>query len=482
MKIGTKLLVTNLAVIALIGILAAVLVPALVERTVRENEQQRLEQQVLKQAEFISDRVNRLAKGRPALDRPATLLTLDAVQELLADDVALVDDKCIIQRSSRPGLVRARLENCKTAGATAKTLRRPLARIEGVGTFILAQAPLSIESADLADWSVAMIRDVSYIQSIAKPIEKRLIFVLLLGVVFSLFIAGWISREMVKRLQTTGAAARALAGGDLKRRVPEEGTDEITDLAHHFNHMAERLDALVEGLRKSEQARRELLMLVGHDLRTPMTSIAGFAEALRDGVVQGEEKKQRYYQIIATEAGRLNRMVNDLFDMAKLEAGQLELRMQALLVAPWLTEFAEGFRPVAEGAGARVELAVSAEAERARIYADRDRLDQVLGNLAGNAVRYSPAGQAVTIVAAVDGDDLLIEVSDRGPGIPPADTQKVFDRFYQGADPGNGGGHKGAGLGLSIVKSLVEAHGGQVGVDSPPGQGATFWFRLKRVN
>jgi signal transduction histidine kinase len=479
MKIGTKLLVTYLAVIGLIGVLATILVPTLVvERTVRDAEQKRLEETVTKQAQFISDRVK--ASGRPLLDRAATLSTIQSVEELLSDDVALLDDRCIIRRSSRPGLVGKTMENCTSTVATPKTLRRPLAKFEGVGTFIVAQAPLTIDSPDLKGWSLAMIRDVTYIQTIARPIERRIILVLLLGVVFSLFIAGWLSREMVKRLHAAGDAARALAEGDLKRRVPEEGNDEITELAHHFNHMADRVESLVDGLRKSEQARRDLLIIVGHDLRTPMTSIVGFAEALRDGMVQTEEKRHRYYEIIAAEATRLNRLVNDLFDMAKLEAGQLDLRLQAMPVAPWLVEFAEGFAPVAEGAGARIDLAFTPEAERARVYGDRDRLDQVVANLAGNAVRFTPPGGTVLVRASVDGEDLLVEVTDQGPGLPPEDATRVFTRFYQGKQQGNGH-HKGAGLGLAIVKSMVEAHGGQVGVRSTPGQGATFWFRLKLV-
>jgi signal transduction histidine kinase len=259
--------------------------------------------------------------------------------------------------------------------------------------------------------------------------------------------------------------------------VPEQGNDEITDLARHFNHMADRIQALVDGLRKSEEARKELLITVSHDLRTPMTSISGFAEALRDGVVKDEERKQRYYAIIASEAGRLTRLVNDLFDVAKLEAGQLELRLQAMLVGPWLTEAAESLRPVVEQAGARLDLALAPDALAARIYGDRDRLGQVLTNLAGNAVRFTAPGQAVTLGARLEGDELVVSVTDQGPGVPPDEAEHVFDRFFQGKN--TGGPHKGAGLGLAIVKRLVEAHGGRVGVTSPPGQGASFWFRLK---
>jgi two-component system OmpR family sensor kinase len=301
--------------------------------------------------------------------------------------------------------------------------------------------------------------------------------VILLVLAVAAVVTGWLSRDLVRRLKSTGEAARALADGDLAHRAPEQGHDEITDLAGHFNHMAERIQALVGRLRRSEQARKDLLVMVSHELRTPMTSISGFAEALRDGVVQQEDRKQRYYQIIAAESARLNRLVNDLFDMARLEAGQAELNLQAMSAAPWLVEFTEAALPAAEAAGARMALEVSPEAERSRIYGDRDRLDQVLTNLTGNAVRFTPEGAPVTIQARVDDGYLVVAVSDRGPGLTPDEAERVFDRFFQGNNQGRD--HKGAGLGLSIVKTLVEAHGGRVGVESAAGVGSTFWFRLR---
>lgn len=476
MRIRGKLLATYLILIGVLGGVAALALPRWVERTVRINEQQRLE----KQAQLLADRIADQTNPRK---NPAPRLTDRTLLDFLVDQsVAIVDEHNRVIVSTNPAYKNVVLTD-KCAPATSAPPRRATARaplrLEGVGDIVYACAPINSDLPLLQGHSVLVVRELSFIQNMAKPIAREVLLMVAVGLIASMIIAAWFSRTMVKRLEATGAAARALAEGDLSQRAPEEGTDEITELAEHFNHMAERLQALVNGLRRSETARKDLLVTVSHELRTPMTSIAGFAEALRDGVVQGDDRRQRYYESIASEATRLNRLISDLFDVSKLETGQLELRMQAMPIAAWLVEFVEGFKPVADAGQIQLELDMTPEAEFARIYGDQDRLDQVLNNLAGNAVRYSPPGQTIRIRASTDGDDVVISVTDQGPGIPPEEAAHVFERFFQGANKGNG--NKGAGLGLAIVKSLVEAHGGQVGVASTPGQGTTFWFRIKRL-
>lgn len=391
----------------------------------------------------------------------------------------LVDQTGQVVRGPLPQLQEQRLpiERILEETQHPRLFGQPLIEVKGLGAFLTAAAPLGADGSSTL--YLVLIRDLPYITGLARPMSVLFTLIITLMLALALVVSGWLSRNLVERLASTGAAARALAEGDLTQRAPVKGQDEITDVAGHFNHMAERIETLVDGLRKSEGLRKELLVTVSHELRTPMTSIAGFAEALRDGLVREEPQRQRYYAILANEAARLIRLINDVFDVAKLEAGQLEIRLQELPVAEWLVEAAESFSPTAETAGAHLELVLPPEAERARVYGDRDRLDQVLGNLLSNAFRFTPAGAPVQIRARVDQEDLVVEVADQGPGIESAEADRVFDRFYQGANRGKGS--TGAGLGLAIVKSLVEAHGGRVGVETAPGQGATFWFRLKRL-
>jgi signal transduction histidine kinase len=217
--------------------------------------------------------------------------------------------------------------------------------------------------------------------------------------------------------------------------------------------------------------------MVSHEVRTPLTSIQGFAEALRDGIVRDEERRQRYYEIIAAESARLSRLTTDLFDVAKLEAGQAEIQFQPVDLESWLGSAAEGLQAIATDQDLQVALVLDPALEGASVWGDRDRLQQVLGNLTANALRFAPAGTTVTISARPFGERVRIAVSDQGPGLTAEEQTKVFERFYQGQQ---GRAHKGAGLGLAIAKSLVEAHGGQIGVESRPGHGAIFWFELQR--
>ncbi|HYF95758.1 MAG TPA: HAMP domain-containing sensor histidine kinase [Symbiobacteriaceae bacterium] len=476
MRIGAKLLLTYLVLIGLVAILTGVALPRYVRNVVVAEETKRLDELVTWQAEYMSNRINQSIKTRNPADFNAARQLLTSVEDLLVDDtIAFVDEKCLIVRASKPQYQGFRIPDCIPSDPKAR--RRPEVELPGTTTAIYARAPLNVAGPLLQGYSLVMFRKMAFVDQMSKPITRRLSFVLVVALLVSLLIAGWFSRELVRRLRTAGTAARALAEGHLEQRVPEQGNDEITELARHFNHMAERIQVLVSGLRRSEQARKELLVTVSHELRTPMTSISGFAEALRDGVVKDEERRQRYYQIIAAESTRLTRLINDLFDVSKLETGQLELRLQAMPAAPWLLEFVEAQKPVAEEAGLRLVLDLSPDAERSRIYGDRDRLDQVLNNLISNAMRFAPPESRITLSARTDGEELVIELADQGPGLTREEAGRVFDRFFQGKNTGQG--HKGAGLGLAIVKSLVEAHGGSVGVNSTPGAGAAFWIRLK---
>lgn len=473
MRIGTKLFLTYLILVSLFAAGSWLGLPRLVHRIVMDVEQQRLDKDV----QWMTDSVNRLLRSRRG-SPPLPQYALASLAEFLVaeeDTIALVDVKGMVLRSNQPAL-EGQVVPLRVRVSRGPWRRSPAIEVGGQLVLVSSQ-PLAQGEGPMAGLSIVMMRDVNRIENLATPITRTLIPLLAVTMIVALAVAGYVSREMAKRLQSTGEAARALAEGDLSQRAPTRGRDEITELAHHFNHMAERIEALVAGLRRSEQSRKDLLVTVSHELRTPLTSIQGFAEALRDGVVQGEDRRRRYYEIIAGESARLTRLINDVFDVAKLEAGQVDLKLRAIGVASWLVSRADSLAPIAAAAGARLEVEISPEAERARIHADADRLGQVLGNLVSNAVRYTPPGEAVTIEALIEGDDVVILVADRGPGLAPEDVDHVFERFYQGANKGD---HKGTGLGLAIVKSTVEAHGGTVGVRSEPGQGATFWFRLKR--
>lgn len=290
----------------------------------------------------------------------------------------------------------------------------------------------------------------------------------LIGLLIALGLSALIARSVARPLQQMSQAARRIAQGDYRQRVPVHGPREVRQLAASFNEMAGRV-AL------TQQAQQEFLANVSHDLRTPLTSIQGFSQAIAEGVASDPQSAQHAAQIIYDEAARLHRMVESLLDLARIEAGRLDMTRRA--VQP-----GEVLRAVAESLSVRardksLQLNASIPPDLPRIAGDGDRLAQVFTNLIDNAIRHTPPGGSVSLNAGTQADGISIEVRDTGEGIPPDDLPRIFERFYR-VDKSRQS--SGVGLGLAITKQIVEAHGGTIGATSTPGQGAVFtvWLPL----
>ncbi|MBN2114912.1 MAG: HAMP domain-containing histidine kinase [Acidimicrobiia bacterium] len=294
------------------------------------------------------------------------------------------------------------------------------------------------------------------------PVVVRLLWAVGLGVLLAALLAMWLSRFLGRRLEGLSAASRALAGGDLAARAPVDGGDEIAEVAVAFNDMASELE-------QARRREREFLVSVGHDLRTPLTTISGYAEALHEGKVEGEELA-RVGGVMYRESGRLSRLLEDLMLLSRLEAGEFTLRPEPVDLTAHLRGTVEAYRGRAEAAGVRLEADLPALAP---VLVDPDRIDQVVGNLVENALRYTPAGGEVRLALRAEGEKTRIAVSDTGPGIEGDDLPHIFERLYvaQRYRPAR---PEGSGLGLAIVRQLVEAMGGRVEVSSAPGRGTTI--------
>lgn len=271
-------------------------------------------------------------------------------------------------------------------------------------------------------------------------------------------VAALLARRLTAPLRRLGAAAGEVAAGGRPEPVPPEGTEELDELAAAFNGMSEQL-AL------ARDAERGVLLSVSHDLRTPLTSIRGYAEGIEDGTVEPREAAA----VVAREATRLERMVGDLLALARLRQGVLEVHREPVDLAAVAREAVEGLAPRAREAG----VALRAEGGPSPAVADHGRTLQIVSNLLENAIRVSPAGGEV-VVAAGPG---AIAVADRGPGIPAAEIPRAFERFHLRAAAGHNS-TEGAGLGLAIVRELTEAMGGSAAVENLPGGGARFSVRL----
>ncbi|MDQ3097531.1 MAG: GAF domain-containing sensor histidine kinase [Chloroflexota bacterium] len=224
---------------------------------------------------------------------------------------------------------------------------------------------------------------------------------------------------------------------------------------------------LLEAQERLVSQMQSLLSVVSHDLRNPLSSVLMTTHLLRDNV---DVKARRHGALIERNADRMLRLVNDLLDLASIEAGQLAVTRRTESVESVLEDALNVLRPIA----AEREIDLIARPASGEVACDRGRVQQVLSNLIGNAIKFTPEGGNVTLTARQDGPRVRFEVADTGPGIAPADRARLFDRFWQ-SDRGD---RRGIGLGLSIAKGLVEAHGGQIGVDSKVGAGSTFWFTI----
>lgn len=292
----------------------------------------------------------------------------------------------------------------------------------------------------------------------------------LVAVALSLLLA----RQISNPLKELTRAARQFESGNFEERVLVRGGDELAELAAAFNSMAEAVG-------NQQDLRRRMAADISHELRTPLAVIQAEIEAMLDGV---RPLSTETVAGIHEEIRLLSRLITDLRDVSLAEAGRLLLHRGPEDLRALVCASAARFAPQADNKGVR--LTVEAAEDLPRIYADPDRISQILGNLLENAVRHTLEGGAVTVRLGpvAGGNEVRVTVSDTGAGIPQEHLPNVFERFYR-ADGARSRGDGGSGIGLAVVRQLVEAHGGRVWAESPPGKGAVFGFVLpvtRRVN
>lgn len=296
----------------------------------------------------------------------------------------------------------------------------------------------------------------------------------LLIVLFGLYLA----RSTAHPVREAATAATRLAEGDLSVRLSERGPGEVGELTAAFNHMAEELESQRrelqtqnEKLRESERRKSELVHIVSHELRTPLASILGFTSVLLNRDAEPEEQR-RYLEIIDREGRRLSDLLNDFLDAERLDEGHLILEPELIDVSRVVTEQVRLF----EGQSEKHELDMVIPPTPLTVRGDPNRLAQVVGNLLSNAIKYSPEGGTVHVVAEQANGVVRVSVRDEGLGIPEDQQERVFVKFFRGDAPASG--IPGTGLGLTIARSVVEAHGGSMNFESDSGEGSVFWLEL----
>lgn len=360
------------------------------------------------------------------------------------------------------------------------------AGLDAQALWVITGRPLLDRWVSLLDTLVARAEHHVQLDHQAVVLTENQIFTVLAGVSLvaiplAVLLGALALWRLLRPLAELEAASRAIASGQLDVRIAPRTDDEFGAVGRAFNTMADQVQGSLDGLthaneelKRVDRYKDEFLSMVSHELRTPLSFIKGFA-----GVLAGEmagplaPEQREYVKNIVSGADRMLFLVNDLLDLATIQAGKLKLNAQDTPVAPLLEELTTSMRPLADEKGVQLDF----EAPVGVAHLDRQRILQVLTNLVANAIRFTSAGGAVAVKAHVEGPRLRVEVEDTGVGIAPEDQGKLFQRFSQ-LDMGVTRKSGGTGLGLSICKALVEAHGGTIGVKSEPGKGSCFWFEL----
>jgi len=373
------------------------------------------------------------------------LLIFDARRRLLADSM----------RGQAAMLGLPRLPRLRLASAVAASDGRlwlyTLTRLPD-GDWLMVAAPRPAVPL------LSLIRDEFF-----APILQAAIVSLVLSIILSFWVARWVA-EPIQRLV---AASHKLPDSPLPP-LTEQGPREVKELVSAFNSMTARVQA-------SQNSQRDFVANVSHEMKTPLTSIQGFAQAILDGTTDTPESQRQAAAIIYSESARMHRMVLDLLDLARLDAGTANLKTEPVDMGSLLASVEERFALQAHQAG--IDLRVEAEGIPP-IPGDGDRLAQVLTNLVDNAIQHSSKEGRVILAAHTEGEWLVVAVSDGGTGIPAEILPHIFDRFYRGDPSRTSGQNHGAGLGLAIAREIVIAHHGTITAQSELGQGSLFTVRL----
>ncbi len=303
-------------------------------------------------------------------------------------------------------------------------------------------------------------------QSFRESVNDALLGAGIAATLTAAIVSWFVSQRIVYPIRQVATASQTIAEGHYEQRLVAPSDDELGDLIHSFNRMA-------SSLAETETRRRQLLADISHELKTPLASIKGYMEGLQDGIIPPTPET---FELIHREADRLQRLVHDLQELSRAEAGALQLDLRPHDAQAIVTTVVARLQPQFADKG--IDLVVEGPDDPLRVLSDRDRVEQVLTNLLGNALQYTPAGGHVTVSLASAGEMVRFDIRDSGIGLAHEDLERIFQRFYR-VDKSRSRSRGGSGIGLTIARHIVEAHGGRLWAESPGlNRGSTFSFTL----
>lgn len=316
--------------------------------------------------------------------------------------------------------------------------------------------------------AIIMTIPMASLKETVATLKEQFVIISLVLVSVSAILAYGFSKYFTKPILEINKAAKTMAEGNLSIRVPVKSKDELGILSETINYLSLQLQ-------KIEQLRKELIANVSHEFKTPLSLIKGYAETLRDVSSLSDEKRIKQLNIIIEESDRLNDMINEILDLSQIQSEYFKLEQTDFNIGEVIETVVKRLLYHAESKNIKIEVDYDANQ---RAYADEKRIEQVIYNLVNNAINHSKENSKIFIRTIEKENIITVEVEDQGEGIAPEDLPNIWDRFYKSRDSASK--HKGSGLGLSIVKSILEAQKSRYGVDSEVGKGSKFWFQLKK--
>ena len=314
--------------------------------------------------------------------------------------------------------------------------------------------------------------DVSSLNASFRELVLWTLTICVIAAFVVLFSSYFIAKRIINPFVDMNHIVQCYSKGDFSQRIPVQGKDEASQLGRSFNEMADQLKNL-------EYTRQSFVTNVSHELRSPLTSMKGFLEAMMDGTIPPEEH-EHYIEIVLSETRRMTAMVNDLLDLARIESGIITVNYEVFDINELIRRTLITFE--ARISEKRMELDVRFAAEQTFVYADSNQISQVLRNLIDNAIKYSPEGRTLLVSTYALRKEVYVTIRDTGVGIPAEDVPHIFDRFYKVEKAHTPSPQVGSGLGLAIVKKIIEAHGQSITVKSARGKGTQFTFTLEKAN